>query len=584
MDVIWKAGRTTPRRPCPEGTRSPVVEDSRTLTPNRSPLALLPSESVERLARIVAATLGGPTLQVVLTDTTIVSDTIVVHDVKKDGQAAPAPPPSPARAYAGVPVANGNNSAGILWVLDESPRKWSERDLGAIQDLAAWVSTELHLRRHALHDALTGLPNRSLFLDRLEHAATRAKRHKDFLFAVIVLDIDGFKAVNDSLGHCAGDALLIEMARRLETCVRSEDTVARLGGDDFAILLESLADETDAGRVTERIRAALAKPVDLKGEDGESAEIFPSASMGVVTSSLASQGPAELLRCADIALSRAKRAGRSHFEMFDRVMQARALTRLKAETDLHRAVERQEFVVYYQPMVDLRSGRITELEALVRWQAKQRIVPPLEFIPLAEETGLIIPIGSYVLGQACRQLRAWQERFSHARPLSVSVNLSVRELTQLSFATRVEEAIRSSGIDPRLLRLEITESIAIEEKQRALQMLAELRALGVRIYLDDFGTGYSSLGYLHQWPLDAIKIDRTFVTRMHTEPTHLQLVRTVRALASNIGVAAVAEGVETEAQLETLREIGCEYAQGYLFSKPAPADEMERLLSEDPRW
>ena len=562
----------------------PSPEDCRTLTPNRSPLALLPSESVERLARVVAAALGKPTLQVLLTDTNVANETVVVHDAKKDGQGSPTPPPVPARAYAGVPVADGNSGAGTLWVLDESPRKWSEGDLGTIQDLATWLSTELHLRRHALHDALTGLPNRSLFLDRLEHAATRAKRHKDFLFAVIVLDIDGFKAVNDSLGHCAGDALLTEVARRLETCVRSEDTVARLGGDDFAVLLESLADETDAGRVTERIRTALAAPLELKAEEGESAEIFPSASMGVVTSSLASQGPAELLRCADIALSRAKRAGRSHFEMFDRVMQARALTRLKAETDLHHAVERREFVVYYQPMVDLRSGRITELEALVRWQARQRIIPPLEFIPLAEETGLIIPIGSFVLGQACRQLRAWHERFPHANPLSVSVNLSVRELTQLSFARRVEEAIHVSGIDPRLLRLEITESIAIEEKQRTLQMLSELRTLGVRIYLDDFGTGYSSLGYLHQWPLDAIKIDRTFVTRMHTEPTHLQLVRTVRALASNIGVAAVAEGVETQAQLETLREIGCEFAQGYLFSKPVSSEEMEKLLAADPRW
>jgi diguanylate cyclase (GGDEF)-like protein len=576
-----------------------LQEDRRTDTPNRSLLALLPSESIERLARNVAAALGKPALEVtdpgaatelaeelrvLLSDTSVVNETIIVGDSNGDAQPASSRAPLAACAYAGVPIANGDAPAGTLWVLDYEPRNWSERDVQLMQDLAACVSTELHLRRHALHDALTGLPNRSLFLDRLGHAATRARRHKDFRFAVVALDIDGFKAVNDSLGHCAGDALLIEVARRLETCVRSEDTVARLGGDDFAILLESLADETDAGRVTERIRTALATPVVLHAGDGESAEIFPSASMGVVTSSLAAQGPAELLQCADIALSRAKRAGRSRFEMFDRVMQARALTRLKAETELHHAVERREFVVYYQPMVDLRSGRITELEALVRWQARQRIVPPLEFIPLAEETGLIIPIGSYVLAEACRQLRAWQERFSRSAPLSMSVNLSVREFTQTSFVSRVEETIRATGIDPRLLRLEITESIAIEDKQPTLEMLAALRQLGVRIYLDDFGTGYSSLGYLHQWPLDAIKIDRTFVTRMHTEPTHLQLVRTVRALASNIGVAAVAEGVETEAQLATLREIGCEYAQGYLFSKPAPSKEIETLLSADPRW
>jgi diguanylate cyclase (GGDEF)-like protein len=569
-------------------------------------LALLPSESVERLARIVGLALGRPalavtdldaaaphgegcgvareTLRVLLADTIVGSEPIIVRDSNAEPGCASSRPPLNAGAYIGVPLSDGNAPAGALWVLDGEPRSWSDSEVQGMVDLASWVSTEIHLRRHALHDALTGLPNRSLFLDRLAHASTRARRHKDFRFAVVVLDIDGFKAVNDSLGHGAGDELLIEMARRLETCVRSEDTVARLGGDDFAILLESLADETDAGRVTERMRAAFAASVVLRADDGESAEIFPSASMGVVTSSLAAQGPSELLQCADIALSRAKRAGRSHFEMFDRVMQARALTRLKAETDLHHAVERGEFVVYYQPMVDLRSGRITELEALVRWKAPQRVVPPLEFIPLAEETGLIVHIGSFVLGEACRQLQVWRERFSRAAPLSMSVNLSVREFTECSFVSRVEETIRATGIDPKLLRLEITESIAIEDTQRTLEMLAALRALGVRIYLDDFGTGYSSLGYLHQWPLDAIKIDRTFVTRMHTEPTHLQLVRTVRALASNIGVVAVAEGVETEAQLATLREIGCEFAQGYLFSKPAPSEEMERLLSESPRW
>jgi EAL domain-containing protein (putative c-di-GMP-specific phosphodiesterase class I) len=284
-------------------------------------------------------------------------------------------------------------------------------------------------------------------------------------------------------------------------------------------------------------------------------------------------------------MSRAKAGGRARYEMFDRAMQVRASARLRMETDLRRAVERGEFTLYYQPLVALETGRITELEALLRWRHPERgLVQPVDFVPLAEEIGLIVPIGSWVLGQACRQVAAWQRRYPQAEPLSSTVNLSVKQLAQPDFVAQVAETVRASGLDPRCLKLEITESFAIDDPDRTRETLTALRRLGVRIYLDDFGTGYSSLSYLHQLPLDAIKIDRSFVMQMDRGAMHLQLVHTVRDLARNIGVAAIAEGVETAAQLDVLRGIGCESAQGYLFSRPLPPEEIELLLERDPRW
>jgi diguanylate cyclase (GGDEF)-like protein len=440
------------------------------------------------------------------------------------------------------------------------------------------------LRRHAMRDTLTALPNRALFLDRLAHAVERARRHKDFRFAVLSLDLDRFKAVNDSLGVHIGDEILVAVARRLETCVRGEDTVARLSGDEFAILLESLADDSDAGRVADRMLRALAAPVDTR-EGG----VFATPSIGIVLSSsgldVGEDANARLLQRAGVAMTRAKTAGRARYEMFDRAMQARAVARLRMETDLRGAVERGEFVLYYQPLVSLETGRVTELEALLRWRHPERgIVAPLEFIPLAEETGLITPIGTWVLAESCRQVREWQQRYPRAVPLSLSVNLSVKQFAQADFVAHVAGTVRASGLDPRCLKLEITESVAIDDPDRTRGMLEELRELGVRMYLDDFGTGYSSLGHLHQLSLDAIKIDRSFVRRMGEGPMHLQLVHTVRDLARNIGVTVIAEGVETAAQLQTLRGIGCESAQGYLFSRPVPVDEIAALLERDPIW
>ena len=484
-----------------------------------------------------------------------------------------------------------------LYLLSNAPREWTDAERYALSEVSATLGTEIELRRdlvacdgareelrkHGMRDTLSGLPTRALFLDRLAHAVERAKRHRDFRFAVLCIDLDRFKAVNDSFGPEAGDAVLVEVSRRLETCVRGEDMVARLSGDEFAVLLESISDDSDGGRVAERVFRALSTPLaTMKGE------VFTSASIGVVLSSSGLEPAPTLLQHAGIAMSRAKVAGRARYEMFDPTMQVRATARLKMETDLRRAIARQEFELYYQPLISLESGRITELEALLRWRHPERgMIPPLDFIPLAEETGLIVPIGAWVLTEACRQMREWQQEFPPASggiPLSLSVNVSVKQFAQPNFVCHVAEAVASNGLDARCLKLEITESFAIEDPELTRRILDALRATGVGIYLDDFGTGYSSLAYLHQLPLDAIKIDRSFVMGMDTGPTHLQLVHTVRSLARSIGVVAVAEGVETKEQLVALRALGCESAQGYLFSRPLPPKEISQLLTRDVRW
>ena len=591
--------------------------------PLPAPASDLWNESILRAARLLqlvlthggastakdgSGSIGGPPRVQLVTRPMIdgLQSTVLCGDVDNEGCAASAEVARGlgGRSYAVVPLVRRDDAttkrrgdttpSGALYVVLDEPHEWTTSDQETLSDVAALLAAELELcheltrhqliedelRLNALRDALTGLPNSVLFLDRLEHAVERARRHKDFRFALLALDLDRFKGINDSLGRSIGDDVLVAVARRLESCVRGEDTVARASGDEFVVLLESISDDSDGSRVAERMHRSLSAPIDtVEGE------VYTAVSMGIVLSSSGLDTPAALMQQAGIAMTRAKSAGRGRYEMYDQAMHVRALARLRMETDLRHALERGEFEIYYQPLVTLSTGRITELEALLRWHHPQHgLVAPLEFIPLAEETGMIVAIGGWVLAEACRQTREWQQRFAGQGHLALSVNLSPKQFAQAGFVPFVETTVRASGLDPRSLKLEITESFAIEDPNGTRALLTSLRALGIQIYLDDFGTGYSSLGYLHQLPLDGIKIDRCFVTRMDSGPLHRQLVHTVRDLAMNIGVAAVAEGVETVSQLDALRSLGCESAQGFLFSRPVPCDVIERLLTDDPRW
>jgi diguanylate cyclase (GGDEF)-like protein/PAS domain S-box-containing protein len=444
-----------------------------------------------------------------------------------------------------------------------------------IQDITDRKRAEERLLYDAFHDALTGLPNRALFIDHLKLSVERAKRRQDRLFAVLFLDFDRFKIINDSLGHMVGDQLLVGIARRLEACLRPGDTVARLGGDEFTVLLEDLNDTNEAIEVAERLQQTLSLPFNLKGS-----EVFTTASIGIALSTIGYEQAEEVLRDADTAMYRAKINGKARHEVFDKAMHASAMTILQLETDLRRAIDRKEFVLHYQPIVALETGVIRGFEALVRWQHPERgFISPGDFIPIAEETGLIIPIGQWVLEEACRQIRKWQEQFPQHPPLQVSVNLSGKQFTQANLIEQIRRVLRETGIDPRTLKLEITESMMMENIDTAINMLKQLRAIGIELSMDDFGTGYSSLSYLHRFPISTLKIDRSFVSRMTGNNENAEIVRTIVMLARNLDMNIVAEGVETESQVAQLKSLECEYGQGYFFSKPLAAEGAARLLS-----
>jgi diguanylate cyclase (GGDEF)-like protein len=419
-------------------------------------------------------------------------------------------------------------------------------------------------RHAALHDALTGLPNRTLFAEHLRKAIERAKRDKEFIFAVLFLDFDRFKYVNDSLGHTFGDQLLMEISHRLRECVRQVDSVARFGGDEFAILLDGINAPNLAIHIAERIQQVMTTPFRIDGH-----ETFLTTSVGIALSTDGYARPDEVLRDADIAMYRAKESGKARHEVFDKTMHAQTISRLNLENDLRRALERREFFLVYQPLVQVGSGKLHGFEALVRWQHPERgVVPPMEFIPVAEETGLIVPLGRWVLEEACRQVREWQCDFPEFRSLMLSVNLSGKQLNDPKLIQAVKDIMFDTGFDPSRLKLEITESVVMENAEASTVLLKQLRALGLQLSIDDFGTGYSSLSYLHRFPVTTLKIDRSFVSRMGQGDENLEIVRTIVTLAKNLNMDVVAEGIETQEQRAQLHALGCQYGQGYLFAKP----------------
>jgi len=436
--------------------------------------------------------------------------------------------------------------------------------------------TKEHFRHAAFHDSLTGLPNRAMFTELLKAEIESSNRRNDHMFAVLFLDLDRFKNINDSLGHTHGDLLLVAFAERLERTLRPVDTLARFGGDEFAILLSGMTDATDAVRVAQRIQDELTQPFVL---DKNSA--FATASIGIALSSSGYDRADDILRDADIAMYRAKENGKARYELFDHGMHARAVSRLQLESDLRQAIEQKEFCVYYQPIVSLQTGRLAGFEALVRWNHPRRgLVAPADFIPVAEETGLIVTIGEWVLNEACAQVHRWQIDSPGHRSLSLSVNLSARQVAQPDLLQRIKEALETSKLSPHCLKLEITESVVMENAEAAAQMFKQLRSLGVQLSIDDFGTGYSSLSYLHRFPLNYLKIDRSFVMRLTTENDNA-IVRTISTLARNLGMEVIAEGIETEEQYQQLKMLGCEYGQGYLFSRPVGNNGVEHLLAQD---
>jgi diguanylate cyclase (GGDEF)-like protein len=435
--------------------------------------------------------------------------------------------------------------------------------------------TQVRLQRLAHYDPITGLPNRLLFMDRLQQAIAQAQRNER-LAAVMLLDLDRFKAVNDSFGHSMGDLLLMGVATRLVGCVRSDDTVARLGGDEFTVLLPEIRYIHDAATVAAKILNALAEPFALGGH-----ETYVNASVGIALYPF-HDDIETLLKCADTAMYRAKEHGGNQYEFYAAEMSDSTPRRLSMESALRRAVERHELTLHYQPQVDIVSGRIVGIEALLRWQHPELgLVPPCEFIALAIESGQILPIGEWVLHSACAQAKSWQD--AGLPPLRVAVNVCVRQFHQLNFAERVGKTLEDTGLDSGWLELEMTESTLMQNTQTAMTMLGELKTMGVQLSVDDFGTGYSSLAYLKRFPIDALKIDGSFVCDIGTDPDDAAIVKAIIALAHNLDIRVVAEAVETEQQLAFLREHRCHEVQGFLLGRPVPAQQLTRQLMAAPQ-
>ncbi|HEX4056393.1 MAG TPA: EAL domain-containing protein [Tepidisphaeraceae bacterium] len=521
------------------------------------------------------------------------SELLVIPDARADGrfQDNPLVIGEPhIRFYAGAPLITPDGMAlGSVCVMDTAARSLSAEQAEGLQALARQVTTLLELRRTqrqlahaALHDALTGLPNRMLLTNRIEHCLARAKSRKGYLFAVLFLDLDRFKVINDSMDHSAGDKLLQKVAERLSGCVRSGDTigrsghtvaVARLGGDEFTVLLEDLRAGQNAADVAQRLLTELAKPMDIDGQ-----EIVATASIGVVIGGAQAESATQLLRDADAAMYRAKGAGGNRYVMFDPAMHLAATERMQIENDLRNAVARGQLVLHYQPIVCMKTRKLLGFEALLRWNRDGKIFRPSQFIPVAEETGLIVPIGRWIITQACQQLAEWHKAVSSAPPLFMSINLSRRQFVDRELIPHLSQTLKETALEAKDLQLELTESIISNDAPAARMVLTRLKKLGVQLAVDDFGTGYSSLSCLHSFPLDVLKIDRAFVTSQRACSDTVAVLKAIVDLAHNLKMRVVAEGVETAEQAALLETVECNEGQGYFFAKPLNAQAATALL------
>jgi diguanylate cyclase (GGDEF)-like protein len=509
---------------------------------------------------------------------------VVFDDYPAESDAVPELVETGVSVAMAAPVHDNGRVAGSLLVASRRPDKvYSTADREILLAFAEHVSLAvtdaktLEAMHQAFHDSLTGLASRSLFMDRVEHALALGARERSSV-AVLFIDLDRFKMVNDTLGHEAGDRLLVEVGERLRTCLRTGDTAARLGGDEFAVLLQDGATAAEAEGVAERIIGAIGAAFVLNGK-----EAFVDASIGIAVSTPSDNDATDLMRNADVAMYRAKRGGTGQHVTFEPGMHAALVERVQLEADLHRAVDRGEFTVHYQPVVALTDGRICGVEALVRWEHPERgLVPPMEFIPLAEETGLILPIGRWIMLEACQQVSLWQAEHRSGERLTLSVNLSARQVQQPGLPVDVADALAESGLRPENLVLEITESLLLYDQRGTAARLDELKRLGVRLAIDDFGTGYSSLSYLRRYPIDVLKIDKSFIDGVSAGTEAAEFARAIVKLGQSLQLDVVAEGVEVVEQLNELREVGCEFGQGYYFAPPLRRQDIERLLAEQP--
>ena len=489
------------------------------------------------------------------------------------------------RAHLVVPILQREDLWGLLIIHHCcAPRQWLPKEIKLLQQLTAQLGIAIQqaellqsLQHDALHDSLTNLPNRALLMEQLKEAFKRQRRHPDRLFGVLFLDLDRFKVINDSLGHLVGDQLLMALADRLKQCKRDSDAVSRLGGDEFVILLEELSSSESAIKVAERIHQALEKPFILQNK-----ELFLSVSIGIALSIPPHYylEPTQLLRDADTAMYHAKKLGKSCHAVFKPSMHTHAQKQFHLENDLRRAISRQELAVYYQPIFSLETNCLERVEALVRWQHPERGLIPLEdFIPMAEETGIIIALDQWVLKNACCQLRCWQEQFPVFSHLILSVNLSGHHFSQMNFIEQIDRILTSTGILGQYLKLEITESVLLSNPESTVKMLKQLRKRNIQICLDDFGTGYSSLSYLHRFPLNVLKIDRSFVSNLKAQDSRMAIIRTIVTLGHELGIEVIAEGIESAHQMQFLKALGCHYGQGYYFSPPVDSQALTNLLT-----